>query len=353
MDLMKAILFGVFLCTLLPLSANDKDINAVLVALECYANQTPSYIEKSDHIFNDTTQTSVLKIIKHTLYRNQNLFTELHFNWKDKKIISGTLRIDSSDYKLVLIRQGNQIKSIDIKGTSFGRHLLEYNEFGQVVKVIKVERPGTETRRFYEIVYNEDNKISQILYVLSNPKENKRALYTDKSFSYNGNECKIHIDMYSGIHTRRFVEKIYKTEDVSYQVIPEKRKYITKVEKNKVELWTTESTYNDKNQRVLFVDTNNDSKRVALKTIVDEYDEDLLVKTIDKTYVDNKLKDHSVKVWYKIDPSTNEYVPIKKDDTNMWGYSENGEVILESKLGRNIFRSKKNGSWGKWTYNHI
>lgn len=345
----RTILLGViYCCAMTSLSAKERDIQALLTTLECSASQNSSYIELVDHVIDNDAQTSVVRMMEHSLFRDLNLYMELHLNWREGQIVSGVMKKKLNESKLIITYQKGLLNSVIVPGSSFGKRMLEYNDKEQVVKVVQVEKLGSETERFYEIKYNEAYQISQILSVLSHPQKKKRALFSDKTFYRNGNECKTDLTMYSGIETRKFKQKVYKVEKGSFQVIFADRKYITTVERDKKESWTTEATYNERNQKVRLIDTNKNSQRTALNVIDNEYAEDLLIKSTTQTYVNDAFVTNWVQLFYKPDASSHKYIPLDKDDICTQGYSEDGELIHEMTSSK--LRAKKDGVWGAWTY---
>ena len=126
----------------LPLSANEKDINALMVMLECYNSGGISYNEVVENVMNDETQTSTLKYIQHTLFLNPNLYNEIDLNWKDGNLVSGTYKSNRNTSKIIITRQSGRIHTIHIDGGGWEKHRLEYNEQGQIVKLWQVHKPA-------------------------------------------------------------------------------------------------------------------------------------------------------------------------------------------------------------------
>lgn len=336
----------------LPFSANEKDINALMVMLECYNSGGISYNEVVENVMNDETQTSTLKYIQHTLFLNPNLYNEIDLNWKDGNLVSGTYKSDRNTSKIMITRQNGRIHTIHIDGGSWEKHRLEYNEQGQIVKLWQVHKPGSETQRHYEVKYSDDNKINYITLILSDVKKKKSALFHEKTFTYNGNDCETRYVMYSGIETRKLKKKLYKIEMGTFQEFPEERKYIT-VCKNETDasVWTTETTYNTDNQKLFLLDTNTNKNRTIVNKTNHEYTNGVEIIEISVSSVNGKFENHREFFKNKLDTSTNQYIPMQNDDIIIRYYNEAGELVFEIKKGdHNQYRKKENGVWSQWAY---
>lgn len=339
----------------LPLSANEKDINALMVMLECYNSGGISYNEVAENIMNEETQTSTLKYIQHTLFLNPNMYHEMSLNWKDGNLVSGIYKSDRNTSKIMITRQNGRIHTIHIDAGGWEKHRLEYNEQGQIVKLWQEHKLGSETQRYYEVKYNDDNKISYISLTLSNVKKNKSAPFHEKTFIYNTNNCETRYVMYNGIETRKLKKKLNKIETGSFLEFPEERKYIT-VCKNETDasVWTTETTYNADNQRIYLLDTNVNKNRTAVNKMTYEYSNGVETKEITLNSVDGKFGYRREIFKHKLDASTNQYIPMQDGDIISRNYDESGEPIFEvKKEAHPQYREKKDGVWTPWAYMRI
>lgn len=336
----KAIFFILLVTIVAELRADNKDIQTIFAILECKNTSQPAYLETQ----LPTENTNVVKYINHTLFMSPTLYNEVSVRRIDNKIQSAVIYEEPNKFDMAIQRVGETIKSIEIKGTSFNKHILEYNDEGFLVKAI--DPSSQENTYCYEISYNDKGEISRIIYKGINVKKKKDFILIDKAFIRDGNTVSVKSITYNRIKALKFKQEILKEEHITFHTIPDKREYITEV-KGSDYIWKTERTYNEQARTIKFVETLTDGKETK-KSIDYEYDNNNLAKETQLIYVDGKFNQHNVRILSKFDKDTNQYLPLTDEDVFFTAYAENGEAILERK-GK-LTRHKENGVWGSWMY---